>query len=74
VVRDPDLPAWQGVYLYGDFCSGSVWGLLRQPDGSWLNNRLFQTSAAISGFGVEAAGHVYMIDHSGGLYRLAPSN
>jgi len=74
VVRDPDLPAWQGVYLYGDFCSGSVWGLLRQPDGSWLNNRLFQTSAAISGFGVDAAGHVYMIDHSGGLYHLAPSS
>ncbi|MCH8339602.1 MAG: PQQ-dependent sugar dehydrogenase, partial [Chloroflexi bacterium] len=29
VVRDPELPAWRGVYLYGDYCSGEIWGLLR---------------------------------------------
>jgi hypothetical protein len=74
VVRDPALPAWQGVYLYGDFCSGNVWGLRHQPDGSWLNDRLFQTSAAISGFGVDAAHHVYMIDRNGALYRLVPAS
>ncbi len=74
VVRDPALPTWQGVYLYGDFCSGSVWGLRRQPDGSWLNQRQFQTSAAISGFGVDPAGQVYLVDHNGELYRLAPAS
>ncbi len=73
VVRDPALSSWQGVYLYGDFCSGSVWGLRRQPDGSWLNDRLFQTSAAISGFGVDAGGNVYLVDRNGGLYQLVPA-
>jgi glucose/arabinose dehydrogenase len=73
VVRDPALPAWQGVYLYGDFCSGSVWGLRRQPDGSWLNHLLFQTSANITGFSTDTAGHVYLIDRNGGLYQLVPA-
>jgi glucose/arabinose dehydrogenase len=73
VVRDPALPAWQGVYVYGDFCSGYVWGLLGQPDGTWLNSLLFQTSASITGFGTDAIGQVYLIDRNGGLYRLAPA-
>ena len=28
VYRGANLPAWQGVYLYGDYGSGRVWGLL----------------------------------------------
>ena len=28
VYRGEELPAWQGVYLYGDFCSGKIWGLI----------------------------------------------
>lgn len=73
VVRDPALPGWQGVYLYGDYCSGTVWGLLRMPDGSWLNDELFHTQFAISGFGQGASGQVYLLDHNGSVYRLTPS-
>ncbi|MGH9204833.1 MAG: PQQ-dependent sugar dehydrogenase, partial [Vicinamibacterales bacterium] len=35
VYRGSALPEWQGVYFYADFCSGEVWGLLRNPDGNW---------------------------------------
>ncbi len=73
VVRDPSLPGWQGVYLYADYCSGTVWGLLRMPDDSWLNDELFHTHFAISGFGQDASGQVYLLDHNGSVYRLAPS-
>ena len=74
VVRDPELPAWRGVYLYGDYCSGGIWGLLRDASGQWMSSRLFDTSFNITSFGTDASGGVYLIDHNGGIYRLEPSS
>lgn len=71
VYRGQNLPDFQGVYLYGDFCSGVVWGLLRLPDGSWQNAALFQTGANITSFGQDEAGQIYLVDRQGSIYRLA---
>jgi glucose/arabinose dehydrogenase len=71
VVRDPALPAWDGTYLYGDYCSGRVWGLRRSAEGGWLNGPLFETGASISAFGEGADGRVYLLDYAGTIYRLA---
>ncbi len=73
-------PEWQGVYLYGDFCSGRIWGLRRQPDDSWANGLLYETSFNIStfgrdaaGFGSEVGGEVYLAHYTTGeIYRLEP--
>lgn len=73
VVRDPGLPEWRGVYLYGDFCSGSVWGLLRAESGTWQHARLFNTPSSISAFGSGADGAVYLVDHTGRIYQLVPT-
>lgn len=74
VVRDPELPAWRGVYLYGDYCSGGIWGLLRDASGQWMSSRLFDTSFAITSFGTDASGAVYLTDHNGRIYRLESSS
>jgi glucose/arabinose dehydrogenase len=74
VVRDPELPAWQGVYLYGDYCSGGIWGLLRDASGQWMSSRLFDTSFAITSFGTDASGAVYLTDHNGRIFRLESSS
>jgi glucose/arabinose dehydrogenase len=72
VYRGEAAPDMQGVYLYGDFCSGIVWGLLRQADGSWQNEVLFQTGANISSFGLDEAGEIYLINQpSGSISRLS---
>ena len=71
VYRGVELPAWQGVYLYGDYCTGRVWGLLRNPDGSWLNSALFDIGTPITSFGVDEAGEVYLVDYLGTVYRLS---
>jgi hypothetical protein len=71
VVRDPALPEWQGVYLYGDFCSGLIWGLYRDPSGAWQNRQLFQTGFQITSFGTGSDGGVYVLDRGGGVYRLS---
>ena len=74
VVRSPSLPEWQGVYLYGDYCSGRIWGLLRGPQGGWQNSILFETDFRITSFGTDQRGEVYVLDREGTIYRLEPAN
>ena len=70
VYRGSALPDWVGVYLYGDFCSGKVWGLLRLENGGWANSQLFDLEANISSFGVDERGELYLVDFSGRIFRL----
>jgi len=70
VYRGTALPEWYGVYLYGDFASGKVWGLLRLPDDNWQNGLLFETGALISSFGQDEGGEVYLVNYNGELWQL----
>jgi glucose/arabinose dehydrogenase len=65
------MPEWNGVYFYGDYCSGTVWGLIHS-DGGWQNQLLYETGASISSFGQDPAGEVYLIDYGGRILRLVP--
>lgn len=73
VIRDSRLPEWDGVYLFGDFCSGRLWGLRRDGQGAWLLAELQQTSWLVSSFGVDVEGRVYLIDLNGSIQRLDPA-
>jgi len=64
------LPDWEGIYLFGDYCAGWVDGLRRFPDGSWAYQSLFNDLGRIASFGEDEQGEVYVIDHSGKIYRL----
>ncbi|MBN1666563.1 MAG: PQQ-dependent sugar dehydrogenase, partial [Anaerolineales bacterium] len=64
------MPEWQGIYLYGDFCSGKVWGLLRDAQGNWQNQLLFESGANITAFGEGPQGEVYLVDRSGRILLL----
>jgi glucose/arabinose dehydrogenase len=70
IYRGMDLPAWQGVYLYGDYSSGRVWGLLHLPDGSWQSALMFETGTNISSFGVDENGEIYLVDYNGSILML----
>ncbi len=71
VYRGSQLPEFYGIYLFGDYCNGFVWGMLRDAGGNWIVQRLFQVSANISSFGQDALGELYLLDHrSGSLYQL----
>ncbi len=69
VYRGPSLPEWHGIYLYGDYCSGMVWGLLKTGAG-WQSKFLFDTQMSISTFGVDENGELYLAWYGGGIYRL----
>lgn len=70
VYRGQSLPAWQGVYLYGDYCSGEIFGLVQNADGTWESRLLYDTSFSITSFGLDEGGEIYVVDRSGGLYQL----
>jgi glucose/arabinose dehydrogenase len=71
VYRGLNLPAWDGVYVYGDYCSGKVWGLKRGADGAWQNQLLFETDTSISSFGLDETGEIYLVNLKGTIFRLS---
>jgi glucose/arabinose dehydrogenase len=70
VYRGRTFPQLAGTYLYGDYCSGRIWGLRRQGD-QWISRELVKTKLSISTFGEDEEGEVYVADHSSGaIYRV----
>jgi glucose/arabinose dehydrogenase len=78
VYRGARIPALAGAYLYGDTCTGNLWGLVQQ-DGKVVDQRRLTPVDAngngysISSFGEDTAGELYLLDLSGGLYRFEPA-
>jgi len=64
------MPEWNSVYLYGDYCSGSVSGLIL-VDGQWQSRVLFEAVATITSFGQDEAGELYFTSDNGSIYILA---
>ena len=60
----------KGTYLYGDFCSGRIWGL-RNNGIAWENRLLLDSALLISTFGEDEGGEIYVADYgSGGIFRI----
>ena len=64
------MPEWNGIYLYGDYCKGHVWGLMRS-DGQWQSQLLFEAGMTITSFGQDESGEIYLASDAGGVYKLA---
>lgn len=71
VYRGSQFPELDGVYFYGDYCSGILWGLRHEADGQWSQAELLRTQETISSFGQDEAGEIYLIDHQGQIFQLA---
>ncbi len=71
VYRGSLEPSLQGVYLYGDFISGRIWGLRPNSTG-WENTLLLDSPYGISTFGEDQAGNLYVADYfNGGIYSIS---
>lgn len=64
------MPAWNGIYLYGDYCSGNIWGVIPSVDG-WQTQRLFEAGVTITTFGQDESGEIYLASDNGNVYILA---
>jgi glucose/arabinose dehydrogenase len=63
------MPEWQGIYLYGDYCTGYVWGLIPSGNG-WQSQLMFETGLTITSFGQDESGEVYLASDNGSVYIL----
>ena len=63
------MPEWQGIYLYGDYCTGTVWGLILSK-GQWQSQVMFETDVTITSFGQDESGEIYFASDNGIVYQL----
>ena len=66
VYRGTAFPAMQGIYLYGDYCSGVIWALAPDAAGAWQSTQILDTAFSISSFGEDEQGELYVTDLAGG--------
>ena len=67
--RGMDYPELYGAYFYGDYCSGRIWRAT-ENGGRWTTAVAFDSSFAISSFGEDERGELYLAHHAGAIYRV----
>jgi glucose/arabinose dehydrogenase len=74
--RGAAIPGLEGVYFYGDFCSGAV-GSFRVVDGQQVgrvnHSENFNRDKRLAGlvsFAVDAMGEMYILTMSGSMYKI----
>ena len=76
VYRGSRLPTLSGAYVYGDFCSGKIWGL--RYDGAEVTEHLelVDSELDISSVGEDQSGELYILAfdsiRDAGICRLVP--
>jgi glucose/arabinose dehydrogenase len=74
VYRGSAYPVLSGIYLFGDFCSGRIWGVSSRAYTPATATLLRAATASprllISSFGQDQAGELYVCDLNGSIYRI----
>ncbi|HZI66746.1 MAG TPA: PQQ-dependent sugar dehydrogenase [Thermoanaerobaculia bacterium] len=73
VYRGRLYPRLTGTYFYGDYCTGKVWGAVRDG-GSWTTRLYAQRASNLTTFGEDSAGELYLATEAGVLARVADAN
>jgi glucose/arabinose dehydrogenase len=64
--------ALRGRYIYGDYCSGTIWSLkVVRGRATAMRRERFEIEP-LSSFGEDAAGELYAVNHGGSILRLTP--
>jgi hypothetical protein len=72
--RGNENPGLLGVYFYGDFCTGRIWGATENNAGKWTTTVLLDTDLSITTFGEDENGEIYLAHFSSGdgtIYRIS---
>ena len=70
IYRGTAYPGLYGTYLYGDLCSGRIWGL--KHDGSqWVATELTTFQNSITTFGQAEDGSIYAAYSGSGVYLIS---
>ena len=72
--RGREHPGLAGIYFYGDFCSGRIWGASQDAAGVWSADELLDTDFRISAFGEDEEGEMYVAylsSNAGTVFRIS---
>jgi len=72
VYRGAAIPGLDGAYLFGDYCSGTLWAIVA-AGGEQTPVKMLATGLSISSIGTDEAGEVYLTDLNGTLQKLVPA-
>jgi hypothetical protein len=64
--RGANEPRLRGVYLYGDFCTGEIFGTVPSCGGAFTSRELLDAPFNVTAFGEDEAGEVYVTEYRGG--------
>jgi glucose/arabinose dehydrogenase len=61
-----------GVYIFGDYCSGRLWGGIQDGAGAWSSVELLDTPHNVTTFGEDESGELYVVAYGASttLYRV----
>jgi glucose/arabinose dehydrogenase len=72
VYRGRAVPDLCGVYLYGDYGSGRIWGLRYDGQSVTQQQKLLETGRSLTSFGEDEQHELYVLDHDGEILRIVP--
>lgn len=70
VFRGASIPTLAGVYLYGDFCSGTIWALREMAGAAPAVQPVISSGLSVVSFAEAVDGELYVINLGGTLHRL----
>jgi glucose/arabinose dehydrogenase len=68
--RGSMYPLLNGVYFYGDFIGGPIWGA-EQSGNTWTPTQLRTTTFPLPSFGEDDRGELFVVNFSGSLFRIS---
>jgi glucose/arabinose dehydrogenase len=82
VYRGNDLPDWNGVYFFADYCTAQIWSLVYDGVTATVTERTAELAGAtpinfVTSFGEDAEGELFIVDQgtgstNGELFRMVP--
>ena len=73
VYRGRQFPGLVGTYLYGDYCTGKIWGATNAA-GSWSSRLFTRRASNLTTFGEDASGELYLATENGLFARIVDAN
>ena len=75
IYRGSKLPELDGTFIYGDYITGTIWGLKSDGKDSYTHQVLVDTDQRITAFAEGSGGELYVLDYdyTGQIYELITS-